>query len=64
MHAKKNIIMLCNMLAIEGLFCYRYDGGDNEYRVVVAFENERMERNMKNVIVIVVSTETSSTDEN
>lgn len=52
------------MLAIEGLFCYRYDGGDNEYRVVVAFENERMERNMKNVIVIVVSTETSSTDEN
>jgi hypothetical protein len=58
MHAKKNIIILLgNMISIEGLLCYRYDDGDNESCVVVAFEekaneriNQRMERNRKNAL--------------
>lgn len=44
MHAKKNIIILLgNMISIEGLLCYRYDDGDNESCVVVAFEEKTNE---------------------
>jgi len=39
MHAKNNIKALCYMLAIEGMCYYRYDDGDNKYRVFVV-ENE------------------------